>query len=702
MLKKLELTCFMKHESRTFDFTEGLNCVRGANEACKSGMLLAIGYALFGSKVLPLSVDETVTWGRKPNELKVALHYGDFVVSRSKSGAEVVRDGKPFVTGQVEVTKFCESELGCDASTAGILMFSNQGSLRGTLDQGPKSTAQTIESLSGLSLFDTLLEAANEKLPLGSDMIHKERLNGLKAQLAMLELPERPDESAFCLSDDGLHMLIRDTEADLVPAQAESLKHYEAWKAESDKRWKRDSLLQDIEKYESQRRDTEKKRDAEIAQVFSANLEGIVLDLKARVEMEAGHAARVEAYRKFEAYKAPQTRIDETIDDVGFRLKNNTTATSTARTHIATLRGDIKALEATIVSGSVCGFCDRDVSQFPEVAAKNERTRAEIEGKRTEIAETEARIEGYKQDREVLDGLVEAQGTVDRLIRQIGAHLAVDTRCTPNLVTWKGEVPSGTATDSTPRLKEAESQLKALHARDARVEAYDGVLAQVADKIAKLHASIAELAVLPYEEYAGLEEAYVTASSKVSGLQQDIDALKIERETAAKAFTAAKEAWDRAAETQARLTSEIAQAEKDIASLAFNNALLKKIRACRPVVATKLWSLVLTSVSTLFSQMRGEKSVVTKGAGGFLVNGQSVEALSGSTKDILGLAIRCALTHTFLPGCPFLVLDEPGASMDRDRVGLMLGYIAASNFPQVILVTHDEVSETFANNLITL
>lgn len=702
MLKKLELTYFMKHESRTFEFTEGLNCVKGANEACKSGMVLAIGYALFGSKVLPLPLDGIVTWGRKATELKVVLHYGDFVITRSKSGAEVTLDGRVHVTGQTEVTKFCESQMGCDGSTAGILMFAGQNSLRGTLDLGPKSTAQTVELLSGFDLFDRLLEAAQEKLSLGAPTIFEERLKGLKAQIEILELPEKPDETEFETLNSGITRTITTLENGLATSKESSLAATTAWKAEYDKRWKRDCLVQDIEKYQAQRAETVTKREAELAQTFPTNLDGLIVDLKSKVEMEACHAERVEAYRKFEAYHAPEAGIDETIDKVNVRLKGNTAATSTARTHVATLRGDIKALEAQIVSASVCGFCDRDVSQFPEVAAKNERTLAEIEGKRKEIAETEARIEGYKQDREVLDAILDAQQVVDRLVRSIGAYIAIDTGVTPNLVTWKGEVPTDTVSDSTPKLKAAEAQLKALHARDARVEAYDRVIAEAEGKIEKLHDEIGNLTLVSDEEFEALEIAHVEAMGRVSSLETEIASLKAQREAAAKEFADKKAAWDRAAETETRLRGEIAQTEEDIASLAFNNNLVKRIRAARPLVANKLWGLVLTSVSTLFSQMRGEKSVVTKGTGGFLVNGQSIESLSGSTLDLLGLAVRVALTKTFLPGCPMLVLDEPSAACDSPRSEALFGFVAASGFKQVLLITHNELGDAVADNLILL
>jgi ABC-type transport system involved in cytochrome bd biosynthesis fused ATPase/permease subunit len=111
--------------------------------------------------------------------------------------------------------------------------------------------------------------------------------------------------------------------------------------------------------------------------------------------------------------------------------------------------------------------------------------------------------------------------------------------------------------------------------------------------------------------------------------------------------------------------------------------------------------MVLVSVSNIFSSMRGEPSMVTKGKDGFLVNDKA-SALSGSTLDLLGLAIRCALVKMFVPNCPFLVLDEPSAACDQARTNAMLGYVAASGFKQVLLVTHNDASESFADNLIQL
>ena len=133
-----------------------------------------------------------------------------------------------------------------------------------------------------------------------------------------------------------------------------------------------------------------------------------------------------------------------------------------------------------------------------------------------------------------------------------------------------------------------------------------------------------------------------------------------------------------------------------------NNALIKKLREVRPVVAARLWAIVLASVSTYFSRIRGEATIITRTSNGFQANGRAVEGLSGSTLDALGLAIRMALGKTFLPSVGFLLLDEPSAGMDDDREAAMLGLLSTVDYEQVIVVTHSTLADSFAANVVTL
>jgi DNA repair exonuclease SbcCD ATPase subunit len=100
--------------------------------------------------------------------------------------------------------------------------------------------------------------------------------------------------------------------------------------------------------------------------------------------------------------------------------------------------------------------------------------------------------------------------------------------------------------------------------------------------------------------------------------------------------------------------------------------------------------------------MRGEKSVVIKDKDGFKVNGEAVASLSGSTLDVLALAIRVALSKTFIGGLSFMMLDESAAGCDDTRTMNMLGFLSTVGLNQVVLATHDGVSESVADNVIQL
>ena len=94
--------------------------------------------------------------------------------------------------------------------------------------------------------------------------------------------------------------------------------------------------------------------------------------------------------------------------------------------------------------------------------------------------------------------------------------------------------------------------------------------------------------------------------------------------------------------------------------------------------------------------------MVTKDSDGFKVNGSSVKSLSGSTLDVLALAIRVALTKTFIPNTSLLILDECAAGCDKDRTANLLGFLSSVGFRQILLASHDELSESVADRVINL
>ena len=191
-------------------------------------------------------------------------------------------------------------------------------------------------------------------------------------------------------------------------------------------------------------------------------------------------------------------------------------------------------------------------------------------------------------------------------------------------------------------------------------------------------------------------------ANRISTAETKAREIEEQRRNLQHSFDLAVKQYEGAAQVKDGILAQIAQTQKDIETTDFNNALVRKVRAARPIVANKLWNIVLTLVSQQFTKMRGVPSTVTRGSEGFLVNGKGINGLSGSALDLLGLAVRTALVRTFVPGCSMMVLDEPAAACDDNRSMSLLSFIAASNFDQVILITHEDVSESFAANLIQL
>ena len=700
MLKKAKLQKFRKHEDLEICFTEGLNVIRAANEGGKTTILEAISYALFGSRVLRDGLDNTVTWGQPAKALKVEVEYGDYIITRSKSGAEVLAMGQVFVTGQSEVTAFCEKLIGADGATASNLMFSNQTSLRGVLTNGPKATAQLIEDLGEFDLFDRIIDAAQHKLPLGAATVQADRLQRLTSELGGLAVPAQPDAAAHeanVLALSNSLAAAKEAEATLVEKLAGAR---DAVAKMKHARSHRSTLEANLAKVEDRQNDLSVERTSVEGQ---ATLEPCATaDLEEGLRQAQDLTARRRAWAQFQKLPQPERRSREAMNAEIVRFQADIRhADETVRQ----AQTNIKVAQAKLTTSSTCGFCGQDVSQFPEVAKRNAELEAAILGEERRAAEALENKEAAERGLENVQALFRVEDEILRGVRGIEQYLERDESVLPALFAWKGLPP--------PPPEEAEPDYAAMLAEAKR---YNDAILQARTKLEMLNRQIHDLeddrlklvhelrGLSPVSDgtlaqaEAGLkegEETLAEARGAIMDLQRSIDGAKADFQFAVAMHTAALE-------KRAQLEKQIESTKQEISALEFNNALVKKIRAARPVIGNKLWSMVLASVSTVFSQMRGENSIVSKEKDGFTVNGRSVDSLSGSTLDLLGLAIRCALTKTFVPGCQFIVLDEPSASCDASREAAMLGYIAASGFSQVLLVTHSDVSESFANNLITL
>jgi DNA repair exonuclease SbcCD ATPase subunit len=710
MLNTLKLKNFRQHTDRVVEFTPGINTIRGANEAGKSAMLDAIQYALFGSRALTLSLEDSVTWGEDLKTMKVevtlTIDGKAYTFKRSTCGAEVMLDGNVFCTGQKEVSLLATKLLGADGAMAKNLLMASQGAIKGALAQGSAALSSLIEDLAGFSTFDQILEAASSQLALGSPGMLEERLKGATATLAAAteSLPPKPDEKAHVTAQIELANKLGTIESS-IPALVEVARRTdEAWKAASSLYLKKNELDVNVTRALSTLAGSKKQASALAVEAHRTFDMGTLDILKQRVKFAEDYGKLSTAHKLFlslpEAprYSGPIEEYQTARDQFSVDLR-------TATAELTAINEKTLSAAARRMNHDKCDKCGQDISHLDSVVNTNAEVDAELKVLAPKHKAAETLVAEGKGAVAALDMIRAHADSIQPTLNKIHPYVTLDESTYPATVTWASEVP----TDDVPDLVHAQGQLGEAHANVKAIEAAKAKFDLATEQAAaaeRIHAAAvkahAEFEAPDAETIISLTEAKDNAVLMLGAAKGDVLLINQEIGRMQQAYESATAIWSSA---HARITDAekvIADCQKDLDSLAFNNALLKRIRQIRPLVANKLWSTVLASVSVMFSQIRGEESWVTKEKDGFKVNGHTAEGLSGSAKDALGAAIRCTLMRTFLPQCGLLILDEPCAAMSEERTESMLGFLKSVDFQQTLLVSHETVSESIADNLIQL
>ena len=712
MLNSLKLTNFRKVTSDEMIFTPGINVIRGLNESSKSTRLESIAYALFGSRSLRTPIEQTVTWGEPVNTLKVelAITVGDKVYNfkRSKSGAEVTVNGTVFCTGQNEVSALAASLLGADATTASKLLLASQNGIRGALEEGPKALSMLIEDLADMAVFDTILEAAQTKLALGSPLLLEERLKGAESTLeaATQSLPAKPNEDEFRGHVAALNLHISTVERTIADLSERVFRANKAWQDNSAIYLKKTELNAAVDRALATLKESEKLAE-ELSMKAARFVEpDVVMDtLKQQLSEAQNHASRMEAYNVFKSLPEVPRYWNGYAESFVSASKSFDDTEKSIRRDIAAIESAIRELNRQRLDGGPCSKCGQPTAHLTHIAETN----AQIDAK---LAEIEPALQPLKDALEVAEAraayiapIPSVAARMQPMLNKLNGYVELDENFYPPKVSWIGSVPTDEAVDVAglrKRIAAIDADWKAKEADEARAK----LAKEQWEKALRVYEKVAEerdVFMAPdADQIIALTEAKDQAILNLNAATGEIELARKEIVEITKAHEQAKQMW---AVCQSRVDDAqrvIAECKADLDSLSFNNGLVKKLRAIRPVIANKLWNTVLASVSVMFSQMRREESWVTKEKDGFKVNGQSVESLSGSTLDLLGLSIRTSLLRTFLPQCGLLVLDEPMHGCDADRSESMLGFLKSVDFRQTLLVSHESVSESVADNLIVL
>jgi len=676
MLQSLELTNFMSVTYAKHTFSPGLNVIRGANEAGKSTRFLAVAYALWGARALPDSLEDTVTWGQPVSSLKVTLTFSVgntiYTVVRTRAGAALAGSDNSMSEGQAEVTAQIERITGASAGTGMLTLLANQGDLQSSL-----GSVSLIEKLSNTSLLDQLITAISDAYPSGNTkQLEIELAKELVKPVNSSEIEERlvkDCEAKLALTKSK----VADVEARLIVLKPEV------------------ALASNLL---TLRKDTERK----------------IEDLRSRLKPRLAEPVKPEEPRTLEELQQLKTaaenqeRAKKAYDlfcDLPKNCQDGSLAWFNDRLSRATqqykkLSEDLTALSnkrmETKASGiweESCALCGKLLTDVPEVVQINDKVKLALLMFDGEIAEVTAELTACAKRIAEFEALIQAANTVKVSWPVLADYCTIDYEFTPPKICWTAAAPTTAYSENFAEL------IQDLHAKRSW---YIKALAEVTAHNSQCLAIEQELASLAIPDTAEAEETLAMFAQLESVYSDEVAA----KEKAEQALLTATHALDKAqsifaAQMEAYNTAVVAKEQllHLLNEYRENNALIAKLKALKPVVSKTLWSLVLLSVSTVFSRLRGVQSVVARDSDGFLIDGKKARSYSGSTKDILGLAIRITLQKTFLPSLSFCLLDEPAAAADSVREEAILAALSRVDFSQVLLVTHSDLADTFAQSV---
>lgn len=708
MINSLTLTHFYQHRNLHLDFGAGFTVIRGANESGKSHALYGIAYAMFGVKGIPDSLDDVVTWGEPVNSLKVTLEFSvdgvQYRVSRSKASCQLDYEGGT-VTGQTEVTAFIARLLKVDAGAAARLTISNQSAIRGALEAGPKATTELIEKLAEFDQIDNLIDLMQEKLTLGNTASAAAQVEAAQERLRVAKEFAEPDFAALERSVKGAkdsvdlakeahttlaakYTVAQTAHANAVAHEGE-IKRNEADVVRAQKALEADELV--LSKLKIAPVDRPDHADARIQSLLEEKATGVGIAAARRAYRDAfallGDCGTVRFFGTAEKWQERLRQVEDDRTSVTAQLKKDEIA--------------LASLQPTLMHGN-CSFCGQDFSDLPEVKAKNSLTQSVMDELATRIAGNTEVLKGVDLTLAELKSIQSGGRPTLAIAQKHAQYLTIDEAVYPPLLQWKGNPPTeGDLPDYDALIRDLREKVRAADNYAAAVTGAQERAQRSFETLQEAQArrgNLTSMAVGVEATKAAMEEAYKDSCDQLDTLE---DVQRFLTTTEGNLKEAVRQ-WDWAQKEISAAAQASALATEGLKSLEFNNTLLKKVRAARPVISDRLWSIVLQAVGSYFSEIRGVRSRVTKDSSGFQVDGHPVSTLSGSALDSLGLAIRVALVRTFLPSSPFLVLDEPSSAMDEGRTSNMLGFLSTCGFGQVIMVTHEDVSETVADNVITL
>ena len=157
MIKSVHLKNWFKHPNKKFNFTQGLNLIKGENEAGKSLIFEAIDFALHGSVALRLPA--TMYEANLFSELVATINGVDYKITRTPKKVELRLDGQDEVLakGTSAVNAEIRKLLGYNRNVFLVSNYSCQESISYLSTLKPAERKNTIDNVVGLTAVEAVI-----------------------------------------------------------------------------------------------------------------------------------------------------------------------------------------------------------------------------------------------------------------------------------------------------------------------------------------------------------------------------------------------------------------------------------------------------------------------------------------------------------------------------------------------------------------
>jgi len=417
------------------------------------------------------------------------------------------------------------------------------------------------------------------------------------------------------------------------------------------------------------------------------------LNAKKYVEAYSGMKSNYALYKKITAFTWLEEEWEGDFESLETEIKTILKENGGMYKRIAKLEHEITHQKSLINNDDTCVTCGQSVKHLHEKL--NREATEKLELLEAQYKDLKERHSDQSEYAFVLDAI-----SMEQVRRQEFEKFTEDFETLPWHLKWKGEKPI--SPDRTKLLKYKEDISNAIdlayevHQAKTKLKIYKESLIENKAKLRQAEIKCSKIAYIDTDK---LTLHVDSLCNEVNSIDDTLKALA----TIGDNFTKRIDRIEAEKKTQATrietYTQEIKSLNLKIKKDNKNGVLLKEMRKAKPLVLSKVWNRILVAVSSTFSQMRNETSVVVRKEKGFYINNLPVHRLSGSAKSILGIAVRQTLRDVFAPQAGPLIFDEPAADCDADRTAFVVSAIKA--IPgQVIMITHEELSDMTADNII--